>query len=147
MTPVAETTTLVIFAASGDLTRRKLVPSSCSLHGKGRLPQDLNIVGVAQRAMSDDEFWASLYQGIKDVGEFVAFPDQWKEFSQRIFYFAGDVGSPENLAPLQERLVELESAQEKAANRLYYLALAPSLYERAIISLSQAEMVAENGGW
>jgi hypothetical protein len=37
---------------------------------------------------------------MKDGGEFVASPDQWKEFSQRIFYSADDVGSPENLAPL-----------------------------------------------
>ena len=41
----------------------------------------------------------------------------------------------------------MEGAQEKAANRLYYLARAPSLYEPAIISLSQAETVAEDGGW
>ena len=61
MMTVAETTTLVIFGASGDLTHRKLVPSLCSLHCKGRLPQDLNIVGVARRPMSDDEFRTSLY--------------------------------------------------------------------------------------
>lgn len=125
MMSVAEDTTLVIFGASGDLTHRKLVPSLCSLHCKGRLPQDLNIVGVARRPMSDDEFRASLYQGIKDGGEFVASPDQWAEFSQRIFYSAGDVGSAENLAPLQQRLAELGGGPGKSANRLYYLALAP----------------------
>ena len=97
---VGETTTLGIFAASGDLTHRKLVPSLRSLHGKGRLPQDLNIAGVARRPMSYDEFRAPLYQGMKDGGEFVASPDQWKEFAQRIFYSADDVGSPENVALL-----------------------------------------------
>ncbi|MDA0735127.1 MAG: glucose-6-phosphate dehydrogenase [Chloroflexi bacterium] len=147
MMPTAETTTLVIFGASGDLTHRKLVPALCSLNCKGRLPQDLNIVGVSRRPLSDDEFRASLYQGMQDGGEFVASPEQWGEFSRRIFYVAGDVGSAENLAPLQQRLAEVEGGPDVAANRLYYLALAPSLYEPAIRSLSQAKMVAEDGGW
>ncbi|HEU0021150.1 MAG TPA: glucose-6-phosphate dehydrogenase [Dehalococcoidia bacterium] len=147
MTPSAETTTLVIFGASGDLTHRKLVPSLCSLDCKGRLPQDLNIVGVARRPLSDDEFRASLYQGMRTGGEFVASPDQWRKFSQRIIYSAGDVGAAENLAPLQQRLAVLERGSHKTINRLYYLALAPSLYDPAINSLSQARMVVEDGGW
>jgi glucose-6-phosphate 1-dehydrogenase len=147
MMPSAETTTLVIFGASGDLAHRKLIPSLCSLDCKGRLPRDLNIVGVARRPLSNDEFRASLYQGMKEGGEFVASPDQWARFSQRIFYVAGDVGSAENLAPLQQRLAELERGPDQNANRLYYLALAPSLFDPAINSLSRAKMVAEDGGW
>jgi glucose-6-phosphate 1-dehydrogenase len=147
MMPSDETTTLVIFGASGDLTHRKLVPSLCSLDCKGRLPRDLNIVGVARRPMSDDQFRASLHQGMKSGGEFMASPDQWEKFSQRIFYSVGDVSSAENLVPLQRRLAELEGRPGRATNRLYYLALAPSLYDPAINSLSQARMVAEDGGW
>ena len=128
----AETTSLVIFGASGDLTHRKLIPSLCSLYCKGRLPQDLNIVGVARRPLSDEEFRASLYQGMQDGGEFVAGLDEWADFSSRVHYVSGDVGSAENLASLQQRLSELEGTSAKAVNRLYYLALAPSLYESAV---------------
>ena len=144
MTTSAEATTLVIFGASGDLTQRKLIPALCSLHTKGRLPPGLNILGVARRSMSDQEFRASLYQGMKDGGAFVASQDQWEEFSPRVFYAVGDVSSKENLAGVGRRLDQIEGGQ---ANRLYYLALAPSLYDPAITSLSQAGMAAEAGGW
>ncbi|HZA23537.1 MAG TPA: glucose-6-phosphate dehydrogenase, partial [Dehalococcoidia bacterium] len=87
----SETTTLVIFGASGDLTHRKLVPSLASLYCKDRLPEGLNIVGVSRRPLSDQEFRDSLYKGMQEDGEFVASPEEWKDFSSRVFYVSGDV--------------------------------------------------------
>ena len=143
----SELTTLVIFGASGDLTHRKLIPSLASLYCKERLPQGLNVVGVARRPLSDQEFRDSLYQGMQDEGEFVADREEWQDFSSRVYYVSGDVGSAEKLEPLQRRLAEIEGDAASAVNRLYYLALAPSLYEPAVISLGAAALAGEDGGW
>ena len=142
-----EITTLVIFGASGDLTRRKLIPSLCSLYCKGRIPQGLRIVGVARREMSDEQFRESLYRAIEEEGEFPPDFREWAEFASRISYVAGDVSSAEDLGNLQGRLADLEGPAPAAAHRLYYLSLAPSLYRSAITSLGEAGMADDSGGW
>lgn len=143
----SETTSLVIFGASGDLTHRKLIPSLCNLYCKGRLPGGLNIVGVARRPLSDEDFRESLYQAMKEADGFVANTQEWGDFSSRVYYVSGDVGFPEGLEKLQQRLSDLENPSGESAHRLYYLSLAPSLYEKAINSLGAAGMVNEGTGW
>ena len=142
-----ETPTLVIFGASGDLTRRKLIPALCSVHCKGRLPQDLRIAGVARRPMSDQEFRDSLLRAIHEIANFSPTPEEWQDFSSRVFYIQGDIGSTQDLKSVAERLSDLEGSSGQSANRLYYLALAPTLYEQAIINLGQAGMAKETSGW
>jgi glucose-6-phosphate 1-dehydrogenase len=143
----SETTSLVIFGASGDLTHRELIPSLCNLYCKGRLPRGLNIVGVARRPLSDEDFRESLYQAMQEGDGFVANPNEWRDFSSRVFYIPGDVSSPAGLERLQQRLSDLENPSGSAAHRLYYLSLAPSLYEKAINSLGEAGMVNQGPGW
>jgi len=141
------TTTLVIFGASGDLTHRKLIPSLCSLYCKGRLDRPLRIVGVARRTMTDQEFRDSLIRQIQSIGEFSFTSADWEEFSSRIYYAAGDVGSPEDLVSLQRRLSDLEEGDSPPIHRLYYLALAPSLYQSAVLNIEHAGMADESSGW
>lgn len=141
------TATLVIFGASGDLTHRKLVPSLCSLYCKGRLDRELRIVGVARRSMSDQEFRDSLIRRIQEIGEFSFDPQDWQDFASRIFYVAGDVSSPQDMLNIRERLASLEGQPGQPEDRLYYLALAPSLYQPAIVNLKQAGMAEESSGW
>ena len=143
----SETTSLVIFGASGDLTHRKLIPSLCNLYCKGRLPRGLNIVGVARRQLSDEDFRESLYRAMQEGDGFIANPQEWQDFSSHIFYIPGDVSSPAGLERLQRRLSEMENSSGQAAHRLYYLSLAPSLYEKAINSLGEAGMVNQGPGW
>lgn len=143
----AGTTTLVIFGASGDLTHRKLIPSLYNLYRKGRLDPELRIVGVSRRPMTDQEFRESLARQIGEIGEISLEPETWREFSSRVHYLAGDVGSLQDLESLQKSLSGLEEGSGLPANRLYYLALAPQLYEGAIVNLSQARMTDEAAGW
>ena len=102
-------TTLVIFGASGDLTHRKLIPALFSLHRKGRLPQDLQILGVARSAKTDAEFRDSLFQGGVRTADMGPSPEEWQAFASRIFYVQGDVASAPGLEGLQAKLGELEA--------------------------------------
>ncbi len=138
--------TLVIFGASGDLTRRKLVPALASLHSKGQLPEDLHILGVARSDMDDAQFRAVLEPFLGGDGMTKPTPQQWADLAPRIHYLHGDVTSQEDLAAVEAKLEEIE-AGAPVGHRLYYLSLAPFLYRPVITGLGQAGMAGDEGGW
>ena len=140
------TTSIVITGATGDLTRRKLIPALFNLGCKGRLPNSLSIVGFARSPYSDDQFRELLWQETQAFGEPPARQDEWETFAQRIFYVAGDISVPEHLSHLRQRLTELEGVHEPA-NRLFYLSIAPTLYEAAIKNLAASGLTQEENGW
>ncbi len=79
---MAETSSIVIFGATGDLTRRKLVPALYNLCRKGRLVGETNIVGFARRDWNDVEFRSKMQEGVKEfAGESYEGP-AWNEFAK-----------------------------------------------------------------
>jgi len=79
-----QSTTIVIFGASGDLTRRKLIPSLCSLFCKGRLGPEVQIVGMARSQMTTEQYRESLSQSMDDFEDFSPERDDWNQFASRI---------------------------------------------------------------
>ena len=141
-----ERVTLVIFGASGDLARRKLVPSLASLHSKGRLDSNLQVLGVARSDMDDGQFRSALEEFLGSEGNTKPTPDQWADFSSRIHYMHGDVTSLDDMAEVKEKLAEIEG-DAGSRNRLYYLSLAPVLYRPAIAGLGETGMAEDLDGW
>jgi glucose-6-phosphate 1-dehydrogenase len=125
-------TSIVIFGASGDLTKRKLVPALSRLHQKGRLDRNVRIVGFARRPYTDETFRELFADSIDD------------ELARRLFYVRGDLASTEAYAALDDRLCELENGP---ADRLYYFSVAPRFYEPIVRDLGAAGMAAETGGY
>src|SRR4030042_3559081 len=117
------TTSIVIFGASGDLTRRKLVPALFSESRKGHLPAGIRIVGTARSPMTHAQFRRRLLVGCQELAGIAPEPEDWDSFAQNIYYAAGDASQPNGLAKLMTLLGQLEQAP---ANRLYYLAPPPS---------------------
>ena len=141
-----QTTTIVIFGASGDLTTNKLAPALADLYAKGRLGPEVKIVGVARGDMTADEFRASFYEGFGKGSDFPPAPEIWNDFAGRVHCCYGDVTAPDGFTELERVLAEVESPGSPP-NRLYYLALAPFLFAPAIESLGRAGYQAENGCW
>ncbi len=139
-------TSIVIFGASGDLTRRKLIPALFSLYCKGRLPEDVQIVGFSRRPYSHEEFRSVLREAAeKFMGDaFHTEQAKWDSFAAMIWYSPGSLKETGDFNTLQRLLVRLEGGP---ANRLYYLAVGPQLYADAISNLAAADMVAERKGW
>jgi glucose-6-phosphate 1-dehydrogenase len=138
-----ESTTIVIFGASGDLTRRKLVPALYSLHRKGRLPEGVSVVGVSRTPYSDQEFRDRLRQNVETfAGKFDA--AAWESFAPRLWYSPGDATSPDVYERLQAFLKEKVS---DPANRLYYLATAPGFFAPIVERLGAAGMARHEEGW
>jgi glucose-6-phosphate 1-dehydrogenase len=119
MSKKPKSTTLVIFGASGDLTRRKLVPALFSLYRKERLPADCNIIGFAWTKWDTAEFRQRMRNGIDEFTQEAFSEADWAAFVNRLHYVSGSFSEPEDYALLQETLNDLEG---ESADRLYYLA-------------------------
>ena len=139
-------TALVILGATGDLARRKLVPALFTLHCKGRLPDDLRIIGFARSELTQATYCGSVWASMKDYADLICQEDAWSVFMQRIWFVQGDLSNREDVARLDAVLSDVERG-EAEANRLYYLSIGPALYEPAIASLSAAGMNHEANGW
>ncbi|MEK6192093.1 MAG: glucose-6-phosphate dehydrogenase [Chloroflexota bacterium] len=134
-----EPCTMVICGATGDLTRRKLAPALYNLALGGFLPPEFTVVGFARRPMSGEEFHAHLLEGIdlfsrnRPVKESV-----WAAFTAGIEYEQGNLDDPEAYAALARRLDRIDRDRGTAGNRLFYLAVQPSLTPDVISHLGAA---------
>jgi len=128
--------TLVIFGASGDLTRRKLVPALYQLHRKGRLPQATRIVGFSRTGMSDDAWRDALATSLRGFDGESFDQRAWNDFAQGVFYCPGDLSQIEDIQSLKSRLGDLTGGGPCATT--FYLATAPQHYATAIRNLGQA---------
>ena len=137
-------TTIVIFGASGDLTHRKLGPALYYQFCKGRLPQNLRIVGFALDPFDHAAFRARLRDGIQKYASDVFDPAEWDAFSAQMWYMAGNLTSADDFKRLDVLLREKEGGP---ANRLYYLATSPQFFVRAIQNLDAAQMAHADEGW
>ena len=131
--------TMVIFGATGDLTRRKLIPALFHLMGDGLLAREFSVIGVGRSEMSDDQFRDTMRDAMgRTDGE----PAVWNRFADRLAYVSGDLSDDATYAALRDRLAQVErtTATENGAGRgrLFYLALPPSAYETALVHLSES---------
>ncbi|GAB4546308.1 MAG: glucose-6-phosphate dehydrogenase [Anaerolineae bacterium] len=144
MIPIGQANTVVIFGASGDLTQRKLIPALFNLCRKGRLPENLKIVGVSRSQFSHEQFRDKLKQGAMEFTGKTWDSAAWDDFIPRVFYFAGDAVQPEAVRELDAFLCGLENG---SANRLYYLSTAPNLYIPITQNLGALRLCTETDGW
>jgi len=137
-------TTIIIFGASGDLTQRKLMPSLFNLFRKRRTPKKFQIVGFGGTAFTDEEFREHLHQGIKDHASYEFTDEEWDIFAPNLHYMSGKYTEAGDFKKLAETLTGLENGE---ANRLFYMALPPTLFPAIIDNLNASEQLHENGGW
>lgn len=142
---MSEMTTIVIFGASGDLTKRKLIPALFDLFLKERLPARWQIVGVSRSQMSDDEFRGRMELGVEEFTRHKLNENLWREFSSHVRYYAADLTKLDHMLELDQDLATSDG--KGPANRVYYLSVAPRLYEPALTNLGAADMVNERNGW
>jgi glucose-6-phosphate 1-dehydrogenase len=128
----AEPCALVIFGASGDLTRRKLVPGLFNLALDGLLGGGFSIVGFARREKTDEAFAAELLESVNAHSRRgPADPAVWRDFAAGIRYVPSPFENPEGYRRLAALLDQLDRERGTAGNRIFYLATPPS--EHAVI--------------
>jgi glucose-6-phosphate 1-dehydrogenase len=143
--PTPGPTTLVIFGASGDLTRRKLLPALYNLSRGQRLPARFAVIGIARSAYDDEGFRAQYRESLREFAEVDAGRDAIaKSLASRIFYLSGELDNPALYQQLKAKLQEIEGAE----GVLYYLAIPPDVYATVVEQLGAAGLSAPpEQGW
>jgi glucose-6-phosphate 1-dehydrogenase len=147
MPSVDEPFSLIIFGASGDLARRKLLPALFALYATRTLPEPFTIVGVSRTEMSDEDFRRRMREAVTEHGR-VQPPSElvWERFARALFYVTGDPKDPALYPRLQQFLAETEQ-RTGSSNRLFYLAMPPSLYDDIVENLGRSGLSQEERGW
>lgn len=140
--------TIVIVGASGDLTGRKLVPALFNLYTSGALPTPHVIVGCSRTELSDQEFREKMKTGLKAQG--TKDLSRWDAFAESLYYRPLDYQDPSAFRDLAGSIRTLEKNHGTQGNRIFYLAIPPSLYKKVAQLIGGAGLSEErtNGnGW
>ncbi|MBA4495721.1 glucose-6-phosphate dehydrogenase [Paenactinomyces guangxiensis] len=141
--------TLVIFGATGDLSKRKLFPALFMLFKNGLLNSDFTIVGVGRSERTAEKFRMEVRDSINQFARLqVTDESQWNEFASRFFYAAADVNNPVQYQGIKKTVEEREQALgvKGKGNRLFYLAIAPDLFATVSLNLKKSGLT-ETAGW
>jgi glucose-6-phosphate 1-dehydrogenase len=130
---------VVIFGASGDLTKRKLLPALYHLDQAGNLPESFAVIGVARRPL-EGTFAADMKEGIVAGGGVDASDEKLDPFVNRIRYYAMNFDDPSGYVGLKAELEKLDTEFGTHGNRLFYLATAPEYFSDIIRYLGEHEM-------
>ncbi len=129
---------IVIFGASGDLARRKLIPAIYELAREGLLHDRSFIVGFSRSSLTDEQFRDECRAAVAEFGRTHPVDDAiWQKLLGRIYYCAADYGTPADYARVAGRLGELDGSHQTGGNRLFYLATPPTQFVSIIEQLGQ----------
>ena len=134
--------TIVIFGASGDLSRRKLVPALFHLQGGGYLPDRYAVVGFSRTPMSDEAYRESMLSALRERVEDGASrvqPDN--PLLRALYYQPGNLDDPKAFAQLKEKISSLEKELDLPGNRLFYLSVAPSCFATIVRNLGASGLI------
>lgn len=139
---------IVIFGASGDLTTRRLIPALYNLFLQEALPDPCCVLGAGRTPWSREEFQNRMRQAV--AAQIGHDPARWPDFAQVLFYQPLDYDSPMSYEALAATLADHDRRLHLGGNRLFYLAVPPSLYPVISRRLAEAGLGREGGegqGW
>jgi glucose-6-phosphate 1-dehydrogenase len=134
---------IVIFGASGDLTKRKLAPALHNLQAEGLIPKNTAILGTARTEHFDEEFAQELEAGMEEHSRLKPSESSW---GRHVYYVAGDVSDEGLYRQLKEKLEQIDSELGINGNRVWYLATLPKLFGTIAEHIGKAGLTA-TGGW
>jgi len=138
---------MVIFGASGDLTRRKLMPALYNLAIEGLLPSGFSVVGYARRPLSNEEFRSQMREGVDQYSRRRPVdPTVWETFEQGISYVDGDFEDTGDFRTLGKELERLDKERGTSGNRIYYLAAPPGSYQTIVDNIGAAGLAGDAQG-
>ena len=142
---VPEPTAVVIFGASGDLTKRKLLPALFHLEQANLLPKEFAVIGVARRPLKD-EFQKDMREGILQFGGAKEDDAKLDSFMKKVSYHALNFDDAEGYVKLKALLETIDKEQGTAGNRLFYLSTAPEYFADIVHQLGAQGMAKPEKG-
>src|SRR6201997_2834949 len=139
---------MVIYGASGDLTKRKLLPALANLAQEGLLSRQFAIIGFSFDQLTTDAFRDKLSAEMKQFAPDSLTDDLWKWFLERIYYVHGDFNDSAAYQRLKDQVAAVEKEHNTQGNRFHYLAVAPTYFSLIVRKLGEADLTKEsNGNW
>lgn len=135
-----ESTSIVIFGASGDLAHRKLIPALFNLFRKKRIPENFQIIGFSTRPWDNQQYRSEMEAAATEFCAFDYSYGEWLDFAEHLHYISADFTKPEGYKTLGEKLRILEPGP---SDRLFYLATAPRFFLQIVQNLDQLGLVDE----
>lgn len=139
--PPAGPCVLIIFGASGDLTKRLLMPALYNLQTLNLLPENFAIVGVARRPLGNGVFQEQLSQSVRELGTQAVKEEVWTKFSSQLHYHAGDFDNSQTYEGLKKLLEEIDTKHGTGGNYLFYLATQASSFGPIAEELGKAGLL------
>jgi glucose-6-phosphate 1-dehydrogenase len=137
---------LVIFGASGDLAKRKLIPALYNLASAGYLPDQFAVVGVGRTEMSDDQFRKKMSEDLHQFETGTVEPERVKWLTSRLSYVDGDLEDAKTFAQLKEKLAAIDEKWGTRGCYLFYLAVPPSQFATLAQKLGKAGLGKQGEG-
>jgi glucose-6-phosphate 1-dehydrogenase len=139
---------MVIFGATGDLTKRKLIPALLNLAQENVLSKQFAIIGVAGNDSTTESFRKALTSEIPQFAPDSIDLKMWDWLAERIYFLSGDFANPETYKKLQAQIDEVDKTHGCSGNKFYYMAVAPRFFATIAQQLGAAGMTKEeNGKW
>jgi glucose-6-phosphate 1-dehydrogenase len=145
--PTGDSCVLIIFGASGDLTRRKLIPGLYNLACEGCMNPEFEVLGIGRTPMSSEEFRKKTGEAAaksKDTRDFNE--SGWTDFETRLHYMEGDINNPNFYPQLRNRLEEMERSGS-SPNHLFYVSTPASVAAPIIEGLGAVGLNRREKGW
>lgn len=138
---------MIIFGATGDLTKRKLFPALYNLAKAKFLPDNFAIVGVGRQEFTSDEFKAKIKADLLEfIGESID-QELLEWFERRTHYTGGDFADPKTFENLKTLLLELDRTFDIPENYFFYLATPPTLFGLVTGKAAELGLADESTGW
>jgi glucose-6-phosphate 1-dehydrogenase len=129
--------TIVVFGASGDLSRRKIIPALYNLSRDGLLPEQYAVVGYAPNPWDTTDFLDFARQSVASFSRSSLQEDAWARFARHLHYQAGDFDSPGSLVPLEAQLAQFDAALGTEGRRLLFCAVPASIVPTLVARLGE----------
>ncbi len=135
---------LVIFGASGDLTKRKLVPAVYALAHDGLLPDRFAVIGVARREKTHAAFRDEMRAGVEQYSRYRPLKaEAWDRLARCLSYLPASFEDAAGYQKLSAMLAETERSHGAGPNVMYYLATPPTSYAPIVAGLGSAGLAAD----
>ncbi|GGK18789.1 glucose-6-phosphate 1-dehydrogenase [Caldalkalibacillus thermarum] len=141
---MTEAATMILFGATGDLAKRKLFPALYSLFQENQLPQQFAVVGVGRRTLSREAFQTHVKSSIESFARY-SVNEKWPDFISRFYYVSLDIRELGDYQTLLHTIKTVEHDYSIPQNRLFYLAIAPELFEPVTFHLQQSGILRQRG--
>ncbi|HET6838804.1 MAG TPA: glucose-6-phosphate dehydrogenase [Bradyrhizobium sp.] len=138
--------TFVVFGVTGDLAHRLVIPALYNLAAAELLPDRFCVVGIARKAMPNDELRDSLMKGLREFATRPVEDKIAKRLLGCVSCIEADPKAPDTFDRMQEKLEMLETVQVSGGNRLFYLATPPDAFLPITRELGRTGLLKEEGG-